>query len=138
MLRAAATAAVLLSFLAGCGEGDDGGGGAPASGPTSAADLTVTVHPEGPAGPVRVRRIECERLGPGADTRVCRRLAPEQLAPVPRNTACTAVYGGPGVARVTGTLGGERVDERFSLDDGCQIARWERNRRLLGAPGRGP
>jgi hypothetical protein len=26
------------------------------------------------------------------------------------------------------------VDERFSLEDGCQIARWERNRDLLGAP----
>jgi len=30
------------------------------------------------------------------------------------------------------------VDERFSLEDGCQIARWERNRALLGRAGHGP
>jgi hypothetical protein len=60
------------------------------------------------------------------------------LAPVPRDVACTAIYGGPSEARVTGTLRGEPVDERFSLEDGCQIDRWERNRALLGRPNRGP
>ncbi len=52
--------------------------------------------------------------------------------------ACTAIYGGPSVARVTGTLRGEPVDESFSLEDGCQIARWEQNRELLGPPGNAP
>jgi hypothetical protein len=52
--------------------------------------------------------------------------------------ACTAIYGGPDVARVTGTLRGEPVHESFSLEDGCQIARWERNRELLGPPGNAP
>jgi hypothetical protein len=139
VLRVTATAAILLTLLAACGEGDDEGGGAAAPAPAEpAADLTVNVHPGGPAGPVRVRKVECERLGAGADEKVCRNLTPQQLAPVPGDVACTAIYGGPSVARVSGTLRGEPVDERFSLEDGCQIARWERNRDLLGAPRRGP
>jgi hypothetical protein len=47
---------------------------------------------------------------------------------------CTAIYGGPALARVTGTFRGRQVDARFSLEDGCEIARWERNRELLGPP----
>ncbi len=127
MLRAAIVAACLLT-LAGCGD-DEAGGGSPAP----AADLTVTVRPEGPGGPVKMRRVVCERLGEGKPA--CRQLSARRLAPVPRTTACTALYGGPSVARVTGTLSGEPVDARFSLEDGCQIARWNRNRSLLGEPG---
>jgi hypothetical protein len=115
-------------FLAGCGGGEDGVGGH--SPPTTR--VTVTVWPEGLGGPVRERRVEC----PG--TAVCGDLSVQRLAPVPRDVACTAIYGGPSVARVSGTLRGEPVAERFSLEDGCQIARWERNRALLGPAGRGP
>jgi hypothetical protein len=133
MLRLALVITCL--FLAGCGGGEDGegngeDGAGSASGPTT--DLTVTVWPEGRDGPVRERRVEC----PGAAA--CGELSVERLAPVPREMACTAIYGGPSVARVTGTLRGEPVDERFSLEDGCQITRWERNRALLGPAGRGP
>jgi hypothetical protein len=141
MLRSATAAAILTSLLAACGEGDGEGGGTrdPRPAPAAeAADLTVVVRPEGRRGPVRTRDVECDRLGAKADEKICRNLTAEQLAPVPGNVACTAIYGGPAVARVTGTLRGERVDERFSLEDGCQIARWERNRDLLGPPGRGP
>jgi hypothetical protein len=135
VLRIATVAACLLT-LAGCGEGEDEqGGGGPAP---PAAELTVTVRPEGPGGPVRERRVECERVGPGAGEPVCRSLSAGRLAPVPELTACTAIYGGPDVARVTGTLRGEPVDARFSLEDGCEIARWERNAALLGPHGRGP
>jgi hypothetical protein len=130
VLRPAILTACLVA-LAGCGQGDEdgGGGGAP---PPPATELTVTVWPEGPNGPVRERRVEC----PGAA--VCRELSPQSLAPVPHEMACTAIYGGPSVARVRGTLRGDSVDERFSLEDGCEIARWERNRALLGRAGRGP
>jgi hypothetical protein len=130
MLRIA-TAAACLVALAGCGEDGDAGGGGPAPAPR-AADLTVTFLPEGPGGPVEERRVVCERLGAGE--RACRGLSRPRLAPVPRLTACTAMYGGPAVARVTGTLRGEPVDYRFSREDGCQIARWDRNRALLGRP----
>jgi hypothetical protein len=126
MLRLALVITCL--FLAGCG-GEEDDEGSP-SAPTT--ELTVTVWPEGLDGPVRERRVEC----PGRA--VCGDLSVQRLAPVPRDVACTAIYGGPSVTRVSGTLRGEPVDERFSLEDGCQIARWERNRALLGPAGHGP
>jgi hypothetical protein len=138
MLRLATVALCSLTLLAGCGDdgGDESGEGGGASG--VAADLTVTVRPDGPGGPVRERRVQCERVGRSAGERVCRGLNEGSFAPVPRTTPCTAIYGGPAVARVTGTFRGGPVDARFSLEDGCEIARWERNRALLGEAGRGP
>jgi hypothetical protein len=126
VLRKAILTACLVA-LAGCGEGDEdaGGGGAPISPET---ELTVTVWPEGRGGPERERTVECP--GPA----VCAELSPRSFAPVPRTTPCTAIYGGPAIARVTGTLRGEPVRAEFSLEDGCQIARWERNQALLGPP----
>ncbi|MGH2746255.1 MAG: hypothetical protein ACRDN8_27935 [Thermoleophilaceae bacterium] len=126
MLRIAIVAACLLSLLAACGDGDENGGDA---GAPAAANLTVIVRPDGPGGPVKERPVVCERLGEGKP--VCRSLTLEKLAPVPRSTPCTSIYGGPALARVRGTIEGERVDERFSREDGCQIARWDRNRALL-------
>jgi hypothetical protein len=126
MLRLAIVLVGLL-LVAGCGSGDDDDRpSAPAT------ELSVTVWPEGRGGPMRERQVEC----PGAA--VCRELSARSFAPVPRDMACTAIYGGPDVARVTGALRGEPVDERFSLEDGCQIARWERNRELLGPAGNAP
>lgn len=52
-------------------------------------------------------------------------------APVPKDMACTQVYGGAQTATVTGTWGGESVDARFARNDGCQIARWDRIAPLL-------
>lgn len=123
MFRLAVVLACLV--VAGCGGGDDEEA-APPRAPATA--LTVTVWPEGRGGLVRERQVTC----PGAE--VCGELSVRSLAPVPRNVACTAIYGGPAVARVTGTLRGEPVDARFGLEDGCEIARWERTRELLGPP----
>jgi hypothetical protein len=124
---------VLAVLVAGCG-GDDAAEPSD-SGGDPAASLTVTVRPDGPDGAARRRTIECEQLGPQASEPGCRRLAgltTEQLAPVPAGTACTQIYGGAGVARVSGELRGERVDARFELSNGCEIERWDRNRVLLG------
>jgi hypothetical protein len=126
MFRLAIVIACLL--LAGCGSGEDG-----AESPAApATELTVKVWPEGPDGPLRERHVEC----PGAA--VCEELSAQSLAPVPGEMACTAIYGGPSVARVTGTVNGEPVDEQFNLEDGCEIERWERNTDLLAPPQRGP
>jgi hypothetical protein len=117
-------------LVAGCGDA-----AAPSeSGGEPAADLTVTLRPEGPDGPVRRRNIKCEQLGPRAGDPACRKLAgltAGQLAPVPSGTACTQIYGGPAVASVSGHLRGKPVDARFDLTNGCEIKRWERNRALL-------
>ena len=131
MLRFAIAAACLL-ILAGCGEDDEGQGARGGGSAALAAHLMVTVRPEGPGGPVRERLVTCERLGAGKPA--CRSLSADSLAPVPERMACTAIYGGPALAQVTGTLRGERVNAAFSLEDGCQIARWERSRALLGPP----
>jgi hypothetical protein len=104
------------------------------------ADLRVTVKPEGPGGPERLRRVECAVLGQDAIDPRCRVLGglePRDLDPVPRRTACAQVYGGPGTAGVTGDLRGVRVSADFDLTDPCEIARWRRNAALLGAPGVG-
>jgi hypothetical protein len=98
------------------------------------------VWPEGPAGPERVRLVECAILGEEAIDPRCRvleRLEPRDLDPVPDGTACAELYGGPGTARVFGELRGERISAEFNLTDACEIARWRRNAALLGAPGVG-
>jgi hypothetical protein len=127
MLRLATLIACLL-VLAGCGSEDEDGGGGGGSSQAPATELTVKVWPKGPDGPMRERTVEC----PG--DAACDELTGQRLAPVQGEMACTAIYGGPNVARVTGTLNGNPVDERFTLEDGCQIERWERNRALLGPP----
>jgi hypothetical protein len=85
-----------------------------------AANLRVTVAPEGPGGPERIRRIQCAVLGEDAIDRRCRVLG-----------------GGPGTARITGELRGMRVWAAFDLTNACEIARWRSNAALLGAPGIG-
>jgi hypothetical protein len=59
----------------------------------------------------------------------CRRLiagGARLFAGVPRDVACTQIYGGPQVARVVGTVKGVRVSASVSRTDGCQISRWDR------------
>jgi hypothetical protein len=50
---------------------------------------------------------------------------PKVFEPVPKNQACTAIYGGPEVATITGTIDGEKIDAKMSRSDGCGIARWD-------------
>jgi hypothetical protein len=45
--------------------------------------------------------------------------------PVPEDTACTEIFGGPQRAEITGTLGGKRVDATFTRANGCEIERWD-------------
>ncbi|MFH9723348.1 SSI family serine proteinase inhibitor [Streptomyces sp. NPDC017254] len=84
------------------------------------ADGTFELSCDGVAGGNHpAREHACERLG---------RLAEEganPFEPVPADRLCTQVYGGPAVARVTGTWQGRTVDARFSRADGCEIDRWE-------------
>jgi Tol biopolymer transport system component len=58
----------------------------------------------------------------------CARLSAIQnpFAPVPRNVACSQIYGGPQRAIVTGTFDGKLVHASFVRTDGCQVARWNR------------
>ena len=121
-----------LALLPGCGGGDS----KEPAGAEVAADLTVLVR-KNPDDPGRKTAIRCDQLGPKAPEKACRSLAGlsrDQLAPVPADTACTQIYGGPSTARVQGELHGRPVDARFDLINGCEIERWDRNRVLLGDP----
>jgi hypothetical protein len=136
-VRRAALLVVSAGLLGSCGGTEDPL--TPRAGEL-AANLRVTVRPEGPRGPERVRRVECAVLGEDAIDPRCRVLGdlePRDLDPVPRQVACAEIYGGPGTARVTGELRGVRVSAEFDLTNGCEIARWRRNAALLGAPGVG-
>jgi hypothetical protein len=130
-------AAAFACLLVSCG--DSGDALAPETG-NLVANLRVTVKPEGPGGPERVRRVECAVLGEDAIDPRCRLLGglePRDLEPVPGQTACAEIYGGPATARVAGELRGVRLSAKFELSDACEIARWRRNAALLGAPGVG-
>jgi Subtilisin inhibitor-like len=102
----------------------------------ASTELRITAWPEGPErGGARVWRLSC---GPAGGTlprpaAACRQLAvlERPFAPVPKDMACTEIYGGPQVARVTGSFRGRRVWATFRRTDGCEIARWNRVRLLF-------
>jgi hypothetical protein len=107
-----------------------------AAAPPPATDLRITVWPEGPEGDgARTWRLRCGPVGGSLPRRAeaCRRLgALEQpFAPVENGIACIEIYGGPQVARVTGSFRGRRVWAKFRRTDGCEIARWNRHRFLF-------
>jgi hypothetical protein len=126
MRKAGPVAAVLaVVALAGCGDpGDDAGPSSPAQ-PT-AAELNFAYRADESARPERVS-LECPASDESART-ACReldRIPAETFDPVPPDTACTKIYGGPETVRVTGLIAGERIDSNFSRSGGCEISRWD-------------
>lgn len=114
------------------------------SGATAAADetsLRAVVWPKGTGTAERVVRIlRCNppRGNVQRPAAVCRAVAAAgrgTFQPVPPDTACTQIYGGPADALVTGVLGGRRVWVRFNRENGCEISRWQRLVLLLGPAG---
>jgi hypothetical protein len=104
--------------------------GGPGGGP-GASSLTVAVSDTG-NGNDGTYELRC---GPAGGTHPepaasCAKLddieqqGRDPFAPVPKDELCTMQYGGPATAHITGTWHGRRVDARYSLDNGCQIARW--------------
>jgi hypothetical protein len=87
--------------------------------------LTIVVWPNGLGEPSHSRTLHCVNARSSA---FCARLAElgDPFAPTPPGTACTEIYGGPGVARVKGTFRGRPVWATFRRRDGCEIARWTR------------
>ena len=57
------------------------------------------------------------------------------FAPLPPDTVCTEIYGGPQRARVTGLLDGRHVWATFTRSNGCHIARWAKLSPWLLPPG---
>ncbi|MET7485030.1 SSI family serine proteinase inhibitor [Streptomyces sp. NPDC005538] len=48
----------------------------------------------------------------------------DPFAPVPPDSMCTMIYGGPATAHVTGTWAGRPVDTTYDRGNGCEISRW--------------
>ncbi|MEW1724440.1 SSI family serine proteinase inhibitor [Streptomyces sp. NPDC093109] len=98
--------------------------------------FTVTVADSGVPGADGTFRLSCRPAGgthPKAQA-ACDRLAElgsgaasgarDPFAPVPRDTMCTMLHGGPATARISGTWRGRAVDASFSKKNGCEISRW--------------
>jgi len=114
---------LVLVLLAGCS------GGASAS--SASAKLRITVWPQGKnSGSVTYTLVCPQATGtlPAAHSACSklRRIGIRAFAPVPANTACTAIYGGPQIARVSGRLAGRSIKAGFQRTNGCEIARWSR------------
>jgi hypothetical protein len=124
-------AVLALAALAvtGCmGRSVSGGGSA------GATSLEISISLGAKDSPTKVWTLRCPTGGtlPKA-AQACSRLdrLDGPFAPVPKDVACTEVYGGPQVAEVRGTFQGKPVNTRFTRTDGCQIARWNRVRFLF-------
>lgn len=51
---------------------------------------------------------------------------PAALQPVPPDTACTMIFGGPEEATIEGVIGGQEVNAELSRSNGCELDRWDR------------
>jgi hypothetical protein len=124
-----------LALMTGCGAlggSSDSDSGSDSSS-SATTQLTIAVQPNGSSGPTRTWTLRCDPPGgslPRAGA-ACSRLRPEALRPLPPDTICTQIYGGPQTARVRGRLNGRAVDARFSRSNGCEIHRWDSVRFLL-------
>jgi len=106
---------------------------------TSAAEtsLSITAWPQGrgQGKPSRRWTLRCGPVGGTLPNRIsaCRSLGSlaKAFAPVPPDTACTEIYGGPAEALVAGRHGDRRIWTRFRRNDGCHIDRWNRHRFLF-------
>ncbi|MET7613421.1 SSI family serine proteinase inhibitor [Streptomyces seoulensis] len=95
--------------------------------------LTLVVHGAGP-GRDGVRQLFChpeagDHPDPAGACRVLdenTRWGRDTFAPVPPDSICTMIDGGPATAHVTGHLAGRPVDAEFSRRNGCEIDRWDR------------
>ncbi len=130
-LKPLAALALLAAAIGGCGEGD--GAETTAAPGAPATELVITVSADGrPAdgGDAAVATVSC----PGAEPAACEAIAAlpdDPGAPVPPETACTEIYGGPDVVTIEGTIGGEPIDTELIRTNGCEIERFDRFAPLL-------
>jgi hypothetical protein len=112
-----------VALIAGCGDDDSPSDVPPTDG---ASELRLELDVDGQDGEVaQVQRLEC---GGEAGAPACALLADlphDPAAPVPPDTACTEIYGGPDTLRVEGTLEGETINATLTRENGCEIDRFE-------------
>jgi Subtilisin inhibitor-like len=91
-------------------------------------DLTIVIN--NGSGSTKTWRLTCNPAGgthphPEAACQALEHNGAAALPPVPKDKACTQIYGGPETATVNGTWNGQRVMSKFARNDGCQISRWK-------------
>jgi hypothetical protein len=129
-MRWAVPIAILVAAV-GCGAGQS----APAAAPET--DLAISFWDQGrERGTPKRWTLRCD---PAAGTlprraTACSKLArlAKPFAPTPKGMACTDIYGGPQQAVITGTFEGRRIWVQLSARNGCEIARWNRLKFLVG------
>jgi hypothetical protein len=127
-MRVAILALVAVAAT-GCGGSNSDSSGSATTVPASPANtkLEISVSIGGSEAPTKTWTLECPDGGtlPNPD-RACAKLAvlDDPFAPVPKDKACTQVFGGPEEADVTGTFRGDPVNAHFDKGNGCEIARW--------------
>jgi hypothetical protein len=101
------------------------------SSPRSETHLEIEFWPQGVGQESRRSTLDCT---PDSSLKACQVLASARdnlFAPVPKDVACSEIYGGPEVAEIRGTFRDQTVNARFNRTNGCEIERWERIRFLL-------
>lgn len=129
-MRAAAVLALAALVATGC----MGRASSTGSSRASATSLEISVSSGAKDGPSKLWTLRCPAGGTlPQPSQACRLLdgLDKPFAPVPKNVACTEIYGGPQVADVSGTFRGRRVNAHFSRTDGCEINRWNKVRFLF-------
>ena len=122
-MHKALLAAGLLLAVGGCSNGED-------DQPGTSTDLTITVTADEGATPV-VMQLECDppRGDHPQPAEACKEIAAAGLSifqPVPKDQACTMIYGGPQEATISGSFKGAHVEGEFNRSNGCEIDRWEK------------
>ena len=114
--------------------------------PTPWAELTFAVQIQGPDAATTTYGLTClddDATAAGDPTpapaaEMCRALGDEAVAARlidgPGDRICTEIYGGPQLARVTGSLLDATIDTEVRRNDGCGIADWDLLAALLPAP----
>jgi hypothetical protein len=97
-------------------------------GGSESTSLEISVTPGGEA-PTKVWTLRCPEGGTLPDAaEACSKLESldDPFAPVPKDVACTQIYGGPQEADVRGVFRGRPVEAHFDRGNGCEIARWDK------------
>jgi Subtilisin inhibitor-like len=130
--------ALVALLTVGCGSESEESGDAGDTGAEEApagTELTITVWLQGRDGASEELTLTCDPPGgthPNAEE-ACTALQadPSALDPLPPDSVCTQIYGGPEEAEIVGTLNGEQVNASFSRQNGCEIDRWMRMAGIL-------
>ncbi len=109
---------------------------APRTDSSASTDLTIRYWPEGrAAGSAQTWTLRCGPPGGSLPQRAsaCARLAKldRPFAPIPKDTVCTELYGGPQEAVVSGRFDGRRIWVLLRRRNGCEIGRFEGLRFLV-------